>query len=546
MSAKMRVDHLRGSVYATVLIISVTLGVAAVALSTFGTARSRYSDVAVAERRTKSLLEGATQMAAVALVNFIASLNTGDDLDPGNSWDPNITIDGTYIPCAVKRAPVDEETEINPTTGLLEIRTQFEISARLISPEGTPTAVTTLVNIYSVPLFQFGVFYDGDLEIVPGPAMTISGRVHTNSDLYVGTNDTKGGGLSFETDYLRAAGQMFRRRKDNDKDFTGKTQVQDLAGIYQTWPNSDYDSDASDWYQKALETWGGTVKSDVHGVVPLELPPIGAIEPGGYYNTEASVGGVVINDGRIFVGGVDVTEKAPPGVVSSINTWDAREGATVQLWSVDMSLLKTFIDANLGSTFNGLLYMTQPTTADQPDGFQLTKGAELPAGGLTVVTNTPLYIKGDYNKTDKKPAAVIADAVNLLSNAWNNTKKSGSGLPNAADTTYNAAFVAGIVPTPDGGGPYSGGLENFFRYHEDWADKDGTDGGRKTMFGEGSCVNLYKSQYADGEWKYGGNRYTAPNRIWSYDTDFNDLAGQPPYAPQGVSAGVVLAGLESN
>ncbi|MGH7787888.1 MAG: hypothetical protein ACRERC_13520 [Candidatus Binatia bacterium] len=36
-----------------------------------------------------------------------------------------------------------------------------------------------------IPLFQFVAFYKNDLEIAPGPQMTLQGRVHTNGDLFL-------------------------------------------------------------------------------------------------------------------------------------------------------------------------------------------------------------------------------------------------------------------------------------------------------------------------------------------------------------------------
>ena len=35
-----------------------------------------------------------------------------------------------------------------------------------------------------VPIFQFAVFYGNDLEIAPGPDMTLIGRVHSNGNLW--------------------------------------------------------------------------------------------------------------------------------------------------------------------------------------------------------------------------------------------------------------------------------------------------------------------------------------------------------------------------
>ena len=39
-------------------------------------------------------------------------------------------------------------------------------------------------NNYLVPLFQFGMFSNEDIEIHPGPLMTFNGRIHTNQNIY--------------------------------------------------------------------------------------------------------------------------------------------------------------------------------------------------------------------------------------------------------------------------------------------------------------------------------------------------------------------------
>lgn len=44
------------------------------------------------------------------------------------------------------------------------------------------------VNNYMVPLFQFGMFSDKDIELHPGPAFVFNGRVHANGNIYVNGN----------------------------------------------------------------------------------------------------------------------------------------------------------------------------------------------------------------------------------------------------------------------------------------------------------------------------------------------------------------------
>lgn len=44
------------------------------------------------------------------------------------------------------------------------------------------------VNNYLIPLFQFGMFSDKDVELHPGPAFVFNGRVHANGNIYVNGN----------------------------------------------------------------------------------------------------------------------------------------------------------------------------------------------------------------------------------------------------------------------------------------------------------------------------------------------------------------------
>ena len=99
--------------------------------------------------------------------------------------------------------------------------------------------------------------------------------------------------------------------------------------------------------------------------------------------------------------------------------------------------------------------------------------------GLTVVTNQAVYVKGHYNAVNKKPAAFLADSLNVLSNAWNDDI-SDHVLDErvASNTTIFAAFLGGTDFTGGGDGPdfqdggeYNGGLENYPRFHEKWNGK---------------------------------------------------------------------------
>lgn len=205
--------------------------------------------------------------------------------------------------------------------------------------------------------------------------------------------------------------------------------------------------------------------------------------------------------------------------------------------------------------WNGILYVANVTdSAANPVAVKIINGSKLPDGseptsqkaGLTVVSENAAYIVGDYNtggspdvNLDAKgldasnhvasytvqPAAVIADAVTVLSSEWDAKGYSGKDLDSrvAVNTTINTALISGIVKTvPGEGGAYSGGVENYIRLLEKWGNK------RLTYYG--SIISLFESKQATGRWAYGGY-YTAPTRNWYFDTQFRDPSKLPPGTP---------------
>jgi hypothetical protein len=320
-----------------------------------------------------------------------------------------------------------------------------------------------------------------------------------------------------------------------DSDFSGYDQ------------NGDGDlSDSGDWADfavGALTTWDGTVQTAAHNVKRVEPPAVGAIQRfevvgtgNGDYSWDSTISdykyvGANLGDARkgLFHANASIVIRdlkmydakgnlisPPAGTIASKSFYDAREGKTVTVTEIDMAMLAS--SGNFPP--NGLLYASRSdATSSQPNGIRLKNGSQL-FGPLTVVSEDPLYVKGDYNTVNKQPAAVIADAVNLLSNKWNDTKKKGT-LPAASATKFDMAMITGNDETF--GSQYSGGFENLPRFHENWTNIDCSI--------LGSFVKIYASKIATGAWIYGGDHYTAPNRLWDYDLDFNDASKLPPFTP---------------
>ena len=170
--------------------------------------------------------------------------------------------------------------------------------------------------------------------------------------------------------------------------------------------------------------------------------------------------------------------------------------------------------------------------------------------GISVATNAAVYTVGHFNadgtlqadlsdmttpETNEVPAAIIADAVNILSAAWDTTDfttgrvvpagdldSSSSSRPSANHTEVSAAFLTGIVSTSGtANSQYSGGVENYPRFHENW-------GGRSLRY-RGSIVALFGSEVATGTWN--DARYGAPRREWGFNSMFGSQRRYPPGTP---------------
>jgi hypothetical protein len=154
-------------------------------------------------------------------------------------------------------------------------------------------------------------------------------------------------------------------------------------------------------------------------------------------------------------------------------------------------------------------------------------GSTLPvapgATGFSVGSDDPVYVKGDYNTVNKTLAMVAGDAVDILSNAWNDANDHTYANRIASNTTTNAVFINGIVPS--GSGNYSGGVENFFRYLENWSGKNHTFGG--------SIIELFQSAKALGTWGK-ASVYSPPNRTWAWDAALGGV-DSPPGTPRVVT-----------
>lgn len=495
----------------------------------------------------------------------------GSNVGSGDFGCQTYTISGRRVVTYVREAEGNPHRLTIPPGELFEgldaLEYRYHVFSEAVGPDGRTEALLEMVfKSRLVPMFQFAAFYNKDLEVLPGPSMTLGGRVHTNGDLYLNAGDT----LSVRGQ-VSTAGSLYRGRKDQNT-CGGTVKVAKADGNLASLDCGPGGSRRS-YSQGEVEAWGGRIWVGVEQVTvppPEELDP----SPGKTYWEKADLRiGLDLRESPPSVKvyrvsqGSNTVDPASTQLVQSCGAvgftdgsfYNNREGRAIQMLEVDLGRLMDCIHTNRVSLGFGLDDATEGglvlfLTVFGPDsggpngyGVRVRNGARLASSvsgaprprGLTLVSDQAVYIQGDFNKDDWIPAAVLADTINILSNAWQDDSKSRRPVAErvAADTEVNAAFLAGTDTTGGqegaGGqdrGSYNGGLENYPRFHESWTGKSFTYGG--------SFVSLGTPRKANGPWCYGSRcgsygTYHAPTRNWSFDTRFAQGL-LPPLSPRFV------------
>jgi hypothetical protein len=417
---------------------------------------------------------------------------------------------------------------------------------------GTPgydvaAAVQQDFQLATIPIFQFEAFYTMDLEINPGPIMAITGKVHGNRDLYLAPQS----GLEFY-DAVEAVGRIhFNRMPDDPNPPTPK-----VMPVF----DSTYSEKAS-----SLSLPIGTNNAPSEVIKVLDIPPAGEDphSPMGaqrYYNkvdliiTVSTSGAVSLRSGLWFPASVtpDVTNTIPPSFsfIRTDQTFkDTRENKYTITTEFNVGAFNRFLTnwvtnlnaqavLRLNHQLNSVYIQDQRVDPAKLTVVRVVNGQVLPPAGLTIASAAPMYVQGHYNVTDltpgshnttvTKPASLVGDSITVLSGNWKDTNSALVVTSRkAVNTTVNAAFLAGIVPTTNVAGVkhYSGGLENFPRFLEDW--------GGITITYNGSMVVMFPSRYATNFWVGPSSTtyYQAPNRQWAFDRNFLDPQKLPPVTP---------------
>lgn len=435
----------------------------------------------------------------------------------------------------------------------------YVASARLTGTAGgrpVKYGAKRVINYSVVPLFQATAFFEDNLELYKTAPMTIGGLVHTNSRAYVSSSSPESGGspsLTFSGNLSYVSGYTDGQAPPQADTWSGYTPNSAYPPAY-----SGAGSDAQVNQVSRMEPLGADAATLLHPPSTGDTNPNDdsireLIEPRdpnlAFPDPTLIAQRRLINKAGIVIrvtgatstittqNGTTLTPAQKTALTNSLSRqtiYDRREGKDIDLTTLNVSQARTTLNAASG--FNNILYIYDDTSTgySDPKGIRLTNGGTLPSGGFTIATQNPLYIQGDYNTSaNRVSSAVFADAVTILSNNWSDNQSNGAlAARQATNTTVNTAIVAGFLPSgwtnPVTGAQYgySGGLNNFPRFLENWSND--------TFTYTGSMIELFTSKIATGEWDT-GSIYSPPTRVWNFDSNFVD--NPPPGSLDAVSIG---------
>lgn len=184
----------------------------------------------------------------------------------------------------------------SPFAGLNASVNPFSLMSTATGNDGTQVGLTRNMNNYLIPIFQFGVFSDNDLEFWPEPPMTFNGRVHANGNIYFGgditflqrvttaneavrqklrnnaPNTTQVGGTGYDSDPRWKLSPTVTISMTQGSVNNGPNLPQPRPDGRGNFPGSPAGTNNSNWATYSLVPFGGLLLTKSTGVLPLKLP----------------------------------------------------------------------------------------------------------------------------------------------------------------------------------------------------------------------------------------------------------------------------------
>lgn len=183
-----------------------------------------------------------------------------------------------------------------PFAGLLATVSPYKLKETVRhAATNTEVSLEREMNNYLIPLFQFGMFSDKDIELHPGPPFVFNGRIHTNGNLYLNGDVTMRDKVTVANELVyNVLRNNSTRTGANVRMIVGSTTVSltmgsvvngpNLPGAVQGgrgyFPTSPNGTDNTTWKNTSVAApqsgvankFGGQLLTRTTGAVPLLLP----------------------------------------------------------------------------------------------------------------------------------------------------------------------------------------------------------------------------------------------------------------------------------
>jgi hypothetical protein len=454
-----------------------------------------------------------------------------------------------------------------------------------------PATITEYMIYADIPLFQFAIFYNMNLEVQPGSGMNVGGPVFCNDSIWaaspltfsnsvtaVGTINSNNISDPFMTagDKLGSGNPAFMggtatNHAELNLPIGTNNNPASVEAILQ-FPPSPYALGTSGAYT----TNGGIYLANQADLIITNTSSSGSmtadtnisvywqdnlnssnliIVPKNYYVISNKTSRAVTSTNTIA--GLSATYAnlySGYSFVTNVSFYDYRESDTVQALQINVTnlgLWATNTLVNGGSTINSdtytdkghnidsiYVYNSVPLSSSTLPGVSVVKGAQLPSSwGLSIATPDPIYVIGNFNSQTNNAnsdAGLNSTAYTypgaLFGDALTVLSSSWNDSWNSSTSLGSRTPVATTVnaATLEGIVPSSGA--NYSGGAENFIRllEDWTSSIALTY--NGSIVVMFPSQYATNIWN--GNVYGIPKRQWAFDFNFTKQGGLPPMTPR--------------
>jgi hypothetical protein len=314
-----------------------------------------------------------------------------------------------------------------PDQGLWAQIIPINMLATAQSMGGQEVSMTRGAQVALIPVFQFGVFCEGDCGFFDSPTLDFVGRVHTNGDLYLGVSN--GATLTFHN-RMEAYGNLVTEVLPNGLAVTGGS-----------WD----------------DTGNVNIPTANNGCSPPVLPATAAsYPPTGLQNcvlkdANSNPAGGTYGDGSVQGAGGN-----PPSTYNGANAWNTFSGTTTQ---------HMIINANYGSKTNvgtGAKKLSMPFVGGNLQPYQIIRRP--PSGELStsVVGSSREYNMAQIRvQLSDDPAELSSSGasdtnnVRLANVTQAQATATGESVSNPFGISLTAGNYAAAWGTPGGGNTFN-------------------------------------------------------------------------------------------